>query len=168
MPRSISNALKRAIFAPEVNETFVILLTIDHPDLSEPLRISSDNKEEFFIDDVKTRGIVSNGNYFIYYPMVISLPNSGEEIISSFTIQIDNVNQEVMRTIRQLNTPPTATLQVVTASDPNTIEIELPGFTLVNVEADSFVISANLTLKTFTGEPFPGGQMLPSNFRGVF
>lgn len=168
MARSLSTSFKEAILAPEIEEVFVLLLTIDHPDLTEPIRISSDNKDEFFVDGIKVRGTISQGKNFIYYPTQIRLPDDGEEIVSSFTIQIDNINQEVMRAIRQLNTPPTVTIQVITASHPNTVEIELSGFQLTNVDADTFVISANLTLKTFTGEPFPGGQMLPSNFAGVF
>ena len=168
MARSISSRLKNIIFAPETGEVFVLLLTIEHPDLSDPIRVSTDNRDEFFIDDVKTRGTVSNGHYFIYYPMEIHLPNLGEEIVSSFTITIDNINQEIMRSIRSLNTSPTAKIQIVTASHPDDVEIELPGFTMTDVDADNYVISATLTLRVFSNEPFPGGEMLPSNFAGVF
>ena len=168
MPRSLSTELKQKIFSPETEEVFVLLLTINHPELTKPIRISSDNKDEFFVDDIRVRGTVSNGNYFIYYPVEISLPSSGEEIVSSISIQIDNVNQEIMRTIRGLDTPPTMDIQLVTASDPNNIEIELKNFKMSDIDADSFVISASLALPTFTNEPFPGGQMLPSNFAGVF
>ena len=42
MSRDLSLTAKQAINAPETGEAFIILLTIDHPSLSAPIRVSSD------------------------------------------------------------------------------------------------------------------------------
>jgi len=44
MPRSISSTAQAAINAQETDEIFLILLTISHDDLAEPIRVVSNNE----------------------------------------------------------------------------------------------------------------------------
>ena len=155
--RGVSNVFKSAVFGQETDEAFLVLLKIDHADLSEPIRVSSDG--------INT---VSNGETFVAYPFELSLPSNPETGISQAQLTIDNVSQDIITSIRNIIAPPSITIQVVLASDPDTIEVEFSGFELQNVQYDALVISGTLTIESFMSEPYPGGSFLPSTFPGLF
>ncbi|MBU1567722.1 MAG: DUF1833 domain-containing protein [Proteobacteria bacterium] len=168
MSRTTSTTFREAIYKPETGEVFVLLLTITHADLADPIRLSTDNADEFTIDSVDLRGTESQGYQFLYLPMEIVLPDDSDETISSARISIDNVERSILSAIRALDSAPSITMQVVLASDPDTIEAQFNNFELKDVTADALVISGTLSLGNFLSEPFPGGSMLPSTFPGLF
>jgi len=167
--RSTSATFRSAVYHPETGEVPVILLTIDHEDLGEtPIRISTDNKEEFVIEGETLRGTLSNEDQYLYLPMEITLPDDSDDSISSAQISIDNIERSILLAVRQLDSAPTVTIQVVLASTPDVVEASFNNFTLSDVTADALVISGSLSLGNFLSEPFPGGSMNPSNFPGLF
>lgn len=166
--RTTSLAFREAVYKPETGEVYVLLLTLNSPVLTTPIRVSTDNKDSFVIDSVTVRGTISNGNNFVYLPMEITLPDDNEESITQAKITIDNIDRDILRSIRSIDIPPTITIQVVLASSPNTYEAEFNDFVLKDVTADALTISGSLSLGNFLNEPFPGGSMLPSNFSGLF
>jgi len=157
MSRNVSNAFKSAAFKQETDEAFLVLLEIDHANLSEPIRVTSNGI-----------GTVSNGNTFVAYPFELSLPSNPETGISQAQLTIDNVSQDIIVSIRNITTPPTVVIQVVLASDPDTVEAEFSGFELKNVSYDALTISGTITIESFMNEPYPGGSFLPSTFPGLF
>ncbi|MFA7287329.1 MAG: DUF1833 family protein [Melioribacteraceae bacterium] len=168
MSRSTSATFRDAVYRPETGEVYVLLLTVNHDDLTTPIRVSTDNNDTFTVDSTTVRGTISNGNNFIYLPMEITLPDDSDESISQAKISIDNIDRDILRSIRSLESPPTVSIQVVLASSPNTYEAQFNNFVLRDVTADSLVISGTLSLSNFLNEPFPGGTILPSNFPGIF
>jgi len=157
MSRTVSSTFKSAVFGQQTDEAFILLIEIDHADLSEPIRVSSDGVDT-----------VSNGNTFVAYPFEISLPSNPETGVSQARLTIDNVSQTIITSIRNISDPPTATLQIVLASDPDTVEVEFSGFELRNVQYDVFTITGDLSIESFMSEPYPGGSFLPSTFPGLF
>lgn len=157
MSRTVSSIFKSAVFGQQTDEAFILLIEIDHADLSEPIRVSSDGVDT-----------VSNGNTFVAYPFEISLPSNPETGVSQARLTIDNVSQTIITSIRNISDPPTATLQIVLASDPDTVEVEFSGFELRNVQYDVFTITGDLSIESFMSEPYPGGSFLPSTFPGLF
>ena len=157
MSRNVSNSFKSAAFGQETDEVFLVLLEIDHTDLDEPIRVTSDG--------VQT---VSNGNTFVAYPFELSLPSNPETGISQAQLTIDNISQDIIVSIRNITTPPTVVIQVVLASAPNDVEAEFSGFELKNVSYDALTITGTLTIESFMNEPYPGGSFLPSTFPGLF
>ena len=157
MSRTVSSIFKSAVFGQQTDEAFILLIEIDHADLSEPIRVSSDGVDT-----------VSNGNTFVAYPFEISLPSNPETGVSHARLTIDNVSQTIITSIRNISDPPTATLQIVLASDPDTVEVEFSGFELRNVQYDVFTITGDLSIESFMSEPYPGGSFLPSTFPGLF
>ena len=155
--RGVPNTFKSAAFSQETDEAFLVLIKIDHDDFSESIPVSSDG--------VNT---ISNGETFVAYPFEISLPSNPETGISQAHLSIENVSQDIIDSIRNISTPPSVVIQIVLASDPDTIEVEFSGFELRNVSYDALTITGTLTIESFMSEPYPGDSFLPSTFPGLF
>ena len=168
MSRSVSSDFRVAVYAQSTSEIPVLLVTISHDNLSVPIRVSTDNADTFDVDGTETRGTVSNGENFIFYPMQITLPDDSEESVTSANLVIDNIDRTIMQEIRQMTDSPTVTMQLVLASSPDVVEAEFDNFKFDSISADALTITGQLSLGHFHREPFPGTSMLPSNFAGLF
>jgi len=157
MSRDTSLTFREAINAQETDEAFLILLEIDHDELSEPIRVTSDG--------VNT---VSNGETYIAYPFDLSLPDDPEQGVSVAQLTIDNVHRVIVESLRAISTAPKVTIRVVLGSNPDVVEAEFPNFELQQVQYDAMTVTGQLTLRTFFQEPYPGDAFLPSTFPGVF
>lgn len=168
MSRTTSTAFRSAVYSPQTSEVFVLLLTLNHSDLATPIRVSTDNADTFTVDGTTVRGTISNRNNFVFLPMEITLPDDSEESVTQAKIVIDNIDRDILASIRGLDSSPTISIQVVLASSPNTYEAQFNDFVLRDVTADALTIQGTLSLDNFLNEPFPGGTMFPSNFPGLF
>lgn len=157
MPRTLSSLAKQALFAQETGEVFLALLTISHPELLQPLR---------FVNN--TQAIVSRGQNYTAWPFEIVLPGDQEAKPPVMTLKIDNVDREIVKTIRALTTPPTITLEIILASQPDTVEASFTGFTLRNTNYDALVVEGELRLEETISEPFPAGTFNPNTTPGLF
>lgn len=157
MARNIGINLLKVLAAQETSEAALLLLTIDHDDLAQPIRVTS--------DAVQT---VSNGNTFLAYPFQLTLPDDPDNGFSSAKLTIDNVHRDIVVAIRSISSPPTATIQIVLGSDPDTVYIEFSDFKLADINYDALTVTADLVIDHFIHEPFPGTRFLPSNFPGLF
>ena len=160
MSRSTTTTFREAVFAQQTGEAFIILITIDHDDLATPIMVCSNSE-----DVVLAR---NGGETYVAYPFGFSLPDDTDEKISSGTIIIDNVSADIAKGIRALTTPPTVTIEIVLASDVDTIEAVFDNFELIDVQYDALTIQGNISIQNFMNEPYPGGIMGPANFPGIF
>jgi hypothetical protein len=166
MSRNVSTNLIEAVNASETDEAFIILVTIDHADLSEPIRITTDPYED--VDGNDTMGVISRGNNFIALPFELILPNEDEDQSPMAKIKIDNISREIVEAVRTITSPADFSIEIVLASDPDTVEASWTGFQLRNVRYDAFVVEGELTIEQFDKEPFPEGKFTPSAFPGLF
>jgi hypothetical protein len=157
MSRDTSLTFREAVNAQETGEAFLILLEIDHDDLSEPIRVTSDGVDT-----------TSNGNIYTSYPFDLQLPDDTEGNIPTAQLTIDNIDRVIVESLRSISTYPTVTIKIVLASDPNTIEAEFTNFELREPQYNALLVSGKLMLKSFFREPYPGDLFLPSTFPGVF
>lgn len=157
MTRTVSTTAKAALFAPQTGEAFLILLTLSHADLAVPIRVSS--------DAVNT---TSRGDLFIAYPFDLTLPDDEEQRPPRARLVIDNVDRQIVATIRTLQSAPTLLIEIIRANDPDTVEAKFSDFKLFDITYDSQVITADLTLEDFTAEPYPAATFSPSLFPGLF
>ena len=157
MGRTLSTLAKSAIAAPETGEVFLLLLTISHAALSPPIRVANN-----------TANVISGGNTFTAFPFTIELPQEQEDQPPRMRLVIDNVDRTIVQAIRTLTSPPTMQLDVVLASQPNTLEASFPGFTLRQATYDQLVVEGDMTLEEITIEPFPEGRFTPQSFAGMY
>lgn len=154
---SLTSAAVAAMFSQETDEAFLVLITISHPDLSEPMRVTSDS--------VPT---VSRGDTFINYVFGFVLPSDEEGSPPQTQIVIDNVNKIIVDTLRSISTPAQFLIEIVRSSDPDTVEVMYDGFEMKTVRGDVFQISGELTIEDIATEPYPYRLFSPAEFRGLF
>jgi len=166
MTRTVSNAFKAAAFAQQTDEVWIVLLTLSHPDFTDDIRIASDPFEDLPTAGVK--GVVSRGTEYIYMPFSLSLPNMDDTGVSRATISVDNIGRQVTAAIRSASSDVTIGIEVVLASDVDTVEISIPDFKLRSVSFDAYTVEGELSMEYFDLEPFPAGRFTPSGYIGLF
>lgn len=128
-----------AAFAHEVqadtsDDPLLILLTITHDDLAEPLRFVRNHVD-----------IVSRGATFTAFPFEFAAPGEAEQGPANARIVIDNIDRRIVETIRALTTPPSVLVEIVLGSDPDEVEEDFPPFEIRTASGDRFQIAADLT-----------------------
>lgn len=157
MPRPVSAVFQAAVNAQETGEVFTTLVTIDHAALPVPLRATDD-----------AVNVLSRGATFLAYPFELELPDDNADRPPEARIAIDNVDREIVAAIRAVGSPPTVTIEVVLASDPDTVEASFDHFELTDARYDRLVVEGRLSLPALTLEPYPRKRFLPSAFPGAF
>lgn len=155
--RATSLTFRQAIYAQETGEVFVVLVEIDHDDLPSPIRICSNDVD-----------ITSNGNVYVAYPFNIELPSEEEGDLPQARLTVDNVDRSLTEAIRTIQTPPSVRIMIVLASDPDTIEVDMPDFVFTNISYDAQTVTGTISIENFMSEPFPGDVFTPSQFPGLF
>jgi len=157
MSRNLSLTAKQALNASETAEAFLILLTIDHADLTQPIRVSSDGVDT-----------TSQSNTFVAFPFDLTLPDDMDNQAPRARLTIDNIDRQIVQAIRDIGGAPSVKIEIVRAADPDTIEASFPDFKLENVSYDAMTVQGELTLEDFTAEPFPARVFSPADFPGLF
>jgi len=152
----VSPTARAALFAQDTAEGLLVLLTVDHADLVEPIRVTANHEN-----------IVSNGNLFIGVAFDIELPGEEPDSPPVARLTIDNVTREIAQTIRSINTPADVTIEVVRMADPDTIELNFLGFKLRNTKVDAMRVTGDLLLDNLMLEPYPADIYSPASFPGL-
>lgn len=157
MSRSLSQNTLQALFAAETGEAFLILLSLAHEDLVEPIRVTSDAVET-----------VSLGRIFTPYPFDLFLPDEKDNQSPRARLRLDNISREIVAAIRSISTSPTVLMEIVRAQDPDAIEASFPDFRFTNVTYDALTVEGDLSIEDFTAEPYPARVFSPGDFPGLF
>lgn len=119
--------------ADSAPDPFLYLLTIDHADLPAPIRLVRNRVD-----------VVSRGNTFTAFPFDLVLPGDGDGGQRPARITIDNVDQQIVRTVRAISTPPTLLIEEVKGSDLDTVEQALPVMKLYAATYDRLALEAEI------------------------
>lgn len=166
MPREMSNTAKQAVYAQQSEEVFIVLLTIEHENFTQPIRVASDPFE--VLPDAGVRGVVSRGDEFLFVPFTINLPLQDDQGIARASLSVDNISREIVAAVRQASTALTVGIEIVLASDVDTPEMSIQDFRLESVSYDAFTVSGDLSVEYYDLEPFPARRFTPSDFPGMF
>jgi hypothetical protein len=141
---TISAAGIAELSAQECATAWLVLITFDHPDLDQPIRVTSDG--------VAT---TSNGEVYEPIPFQIVLPDDVEGRAPQARLVIDNTSLEVIALLRALTTPPSITLQIVRAATPDVVERQWTGLEWRSSTYDVGTITGTLTVEDMATEEFP-------------
>jgi len=141
---TLSDAAVRELAAQETGTAWLVLLTLDHPDLDRPIRVTSDG--------VAT---TSNGEVFEAFPFEVTLPDDVEGRAPQARLRIDNTSQEIIALLRGLVTPPSLTIQIVRSTNPDVVEREWAGLEWRASSWDIGAITGTLAVDDLATEEFP-------------
>lgn len=158
MSRNYSDEFKSTLAAVSAPEAPFILLEINHPDLSEPVRVIND-----------MQNITSNGNLYIACPFRCILPDDYDGQLPKARLSIDNVGRDLMYWIDSSNGGQGSTVKFIQImrSRPNQIEWEIT-MNMYNVNVTMHEISAELGFDNLFSKPAISMQYRPDNSMGLF
>ena len=183
MSRTLSNRMRASLFSQETGEVAMALLTVSHADLDEDLRLTTNPVErlqegkrsdavpgtagEPAGDDPLLYGTRSRGERYLFAPIEVELPQDVNDGDPTARLAIDNIDLTLIDTIRSIEEGATITLEIVLASDPDTVEISFPSMKMVSVEYDRDAVAIDLAIDPLVTEPWPGDSFTPSAFPGL-
>jgi hypothetical protein len=138
------------------DQAFLVLLTVTHPDLPDPIRVVRNRKQ-----------IVSRGNTFLAFPFEVELPTDGSDAPQA-QITVSNVSRRIGKALEALVTPPNCLIELVLASTPDTVERAWDQFLLTEASWDAFNLTGTISRRTYWDEPWPRKRVTPAGFPGLF
>lgn len=167
MARAVSNETRRALYAQESDTVIAVLMTFSHPELTEPVRISTDTTERITLDPLRY-GTISRGETYYFVPVSVVLPDEIPASDPRAALEIDNTDRALIEIVRSISSPPSVTLELINASFPDVVEIEFPQMIVSGVTYDAEIVTFQLVVDGLFTEPFPATKFLPNNFPGLF
>lgn len=147
----------RSLQSQNTGEVWLVLATITHADLIEPLRFC-DNKVK----------IVSRGNEYMAWPFNVELPGQLADRQAQAKITIDNTDKRIVETLRGLEPPPpTVDLEVVIAAEADLVQMSFPGLKLAKAQWAG-LISGTLSWTDVYARKFRGRYFTPSVTPGLY
>ncbi|MEP7211139.1 MAG: DUF1833 family protein [Alphaproteobacteria bacterium] len=139
------------------DDPFLILLTISHADLPEPLKFVRN-----FTD------IVSREETYTRFPFDFAPPGDGDTGATAARVIIDNVDQRIVQTVRALTSAPQLLAELIVASVPDAPEETYPLFKLQAVTGDRYTLSGDLVVSDDDAEPLTRFTYTPSLAPALF
>lgn len=167
--RTLTPAIIASLTGQQTSEVFLMLVTFTVPGTSpaEILRVSSDPTERHSLTPLIYK-TVSRGDDYYFIPMTITLPNDTEGSPSAAQLSVSNVGLELISLLRSVSLPVAVTMEIVLASDPDTVGYTLPTFDLTQADWNENTVTLTLTIEALDREPFPAGNFDASGFPGLF
>ena len=157
MSRAVTSAFRQAAFAQQTDQVFLVILEINHSSLAQPIRVVNN-----------TQDVTSNGNAYIGFPFDIELPGDFEEALPTVNLTICNVDRQIVQAIRTLTGPPTITMSVILASQPDSLQAGPYVMTLREASYDAMAVSGSIMTEDVLNEAYPGDSFTPGIAPGLF
>lgn len=154
--RDLSPTAAAAYTAEETDEIPLVLVTIEHDDLSQPIRVVNN------IEDIESQGFT-----FIGCPFELEEPGDDPNGPTDARLKIDNVSRQIVAAVRLISSPPTVTIQSILASDPDNPEYSISGLTLRDAMWDASYVQGALRFEDLTLEPV-AEAITPGRFPGLY
>ena len=138
------------------DDPFLMLLEVSHPSFDTVYLVNN------------TVDQTSRGNVYRAFPMQIKLPSDDGETTREVSIDFDNVSLELIAELRSVTTPMNVKIEMVLASNLDSVELSLEDLKMSSINYDEKKISARLYLDDFLNTELTSEKYEPSNFPGLF
>jgi hypothetical protein len=165
--REISLNARLAMNAAYTGDVPIVLVTINHPDLADPIRLSSDPTQRLSADPLEY-GTVSNDEVYKFVLMAAILPDDREGSPLTASLAFDNVAADMAKVLRSVLSPASLDLALVFASDPNAVEELYQDLRAVKGGYDASRITLDISREAVTAEPWPAHRMTQNRFPGLY
>lgn len=171
MSRSISLNNRISHDAEATDELEVVLLLITHPDLDEPIRLSTDPTDRLSIEPLaygtQSTWQTDDGSPFLFVLASSLLPDDQEEAPAAATITLEAVDNRIAEQLNSTIERATVDMALVLASSPDKLEFETRGLKLIESSGNASEVSLKLSRDPLTSEPWPSARMTRSRFPGL-
>lgn len=171
--RRVSLNARQAQDAEGTDEIYVALFYITHPDLAEPIRLSTDNTERLSVEPLMygTRSTWLGSNPatepFLFIVASTLLPSDVEDAPPSGNIIIENLDSRIAGLLRSFSDLATIHMAVVLADSPNLIEGEWRDLNIISADIDAGEVAVSFSREDINDEYFPSGRMTRDRFPGL-
>lgn len=155
--RTLSNTLLAELYGQQSSDPFLTLLTLDHTSFTSTIYLVNN-----------TVDVVSRSNTYLAFPMRVAPPADDGRSDRRVSIELDNVSLELIAEFRTITDPIDATVEMVLASDPDTVEIEIGELKVGNIAYDAQRITAELYLDDFLSTELTSEKYTPTAYPGLF
>ncbi|MUZ66329.1 hypothetical protein V6582_05890 [Agrobacterium vitis] len=172
--RRVSLNARLAMEMGMTDEVYVALFYITHPDLDEPVRLSTDNTErlsdEPLMYGTRSSWMDSDTSSEPFYFVLAStiLPSDLDDAPTSGNLVLENVDNDIAKVLRSFTTLATIHMAVVLASSPDYVEIEYRNMQIVSADLTAGEVTLSFSRQDIEEEKSPGGRMTRSQFPGLF
>lgn len=146
-----------AVLNQNTDQVFLFLVTLDHEDLSAPIRVVNN------VENISSRGYV-----YTAFPFDLILPQDDGDTLPQVIISLSNVDLSLVDEIRSLTGSLDVTLEIILASSPDTVEMSIDGMKTISIQYDAQKIEATCQVEDTLNLVFPNETYLPFNFPGLF
>lgn len=154
MARQVSLRALTATLAEETGDAWAILLTITHPTLSTPFRITS------YGVTVTSRGLT-----FLPFWFDVAFPDELAGEFAATELTLDAVDVSVLAALRAAGTTrPLVSIEMVLAGQPDTVEMSAPDLELSTFQFVADRIVAQLTPPEVLNVRYPGERYVRSTW----
>lgn len=153
-------------------EIEVMLWCIEHPDLPQPIRLSTDNAVRISVDP-EVYGTISTwkgatpADPYLWIIASAVLPGDSDDAPAQATLILENLDTDMVDIVRSFTDLATVSLAVVMASSPNRIEAEYSGLQIVSADISAGEVALALSRDEIELEPFPAGRLSKHRFPGL-
>lgn len=166
---SLTSTAISALLSQESSDTFITLITISGTGISPVIRLADNYTQRISeTSEEITYGVESRSQDYLFLPFNLTLPIEDANQAPTCNLTINDVTRYLIPTIRNISAPPTATIELVLKSAPDTVEISFPSFLISGISYNADSVTATLTLGSLAQEPFPAHTFTPAYFPGLF
>ncbi|WP_321991535.1 DUF1833 family protein [Marispirochaeta aestuarii] len=153
--RNVSAVTKKALLSSSTDKVFLAIVTIDHPDLDEPLRL---------VDN--TVDIISGGQVYRAAGMKFTPPVEEEGSVKSSSVTFGDVDRSIVTAVRTASSAPFVSVSIIRSDNPDVYEAGPWEFTLRVVSYKGATVQGelvpdnplqrNASPTRYTNRTFPG------------
>ena len=169
MGRLVSLNARVSANAAYTDQIPVMLVTIRHPALTVPARLSTDPTQRTSLEPLKY-GTRHTGDLYDFALVSAVLPDDQRDAPPKTTLVFENVDRDMAAPLRAI--PPgtfaSVDLVLVLAGSPDVIEWQATDMRGVRGGYDASQVTLEISREPFTGEPWPAQRMTKSRTPGLF
>lgn len=163
MAKNYTSAAIEQMNAVTADDLPVMLIQIDHPDLTSPVRVTNALRDP-------GDPITHQGDDYIPLGFSITPPDDLSQGIPRARLAVDNVGGELMEFLELSNggNAATVTLTQILLSDPDTVQWSIGNLTLSGVSASATTVEADLTFEDLLSRAGVAVRHTPDRSPGIY
>ena len=161
MSRALSSEFRAQIFPPQSPDAALLCLTIEDPQLAAPIRVVH-NMESI------VRTIDATPETFLPMFFGLELPMEDGHTLGQTRIIVENIDQQIALAVLLAQGKPKCTVELVLASDVDTVEVGPWVFFLDNAQITNMQVSAGAVGSHGLHNQHPADSRTPSTRPDLF